>query len=75
MIRNLTQRFPPCWNPASGLTVPSSSTGIPLRSQASAMDYRTRDVNVVPMSQFGMTAWVKRGTKEEAGVVTDFTLT
>ena len=25
------------------------------------------------MSQFDMTAWVKRGTREEVGVITDFT--
>ena len=42
-------------------------------SQAVAKEYRSRGVNVVAMSQFDMTAWVKRGTKEEVGVITDFT--
>ena len=42
-------------------------------SQAVAKDYRTHGVNVIAMSQFDMTAWVKRGTKEEVGVITDFT--
>ena len=29
-------------------------------------------VSVVAMSQFDMTAWVKKGTREEVGVITDF---
>jgi len=44
-----------------------------LGSQAVAKDYRARGVKVVAMSQFDMTAWVKRGTREEVGVITDFT--
>lgn len=36
--------------------------------QAVAKDYASRQVNVIAMSQFDMTAWVKRGTKEEAGM-------
>ncbi|KAA1466127.1 peptidase [Dentipellis sp. KUC8613] len=43
-----------------------------LGSQAVASDYSARSVNVIAMSQFDMTAWVKRGTQEEVGIVTDF---
>jgi hypothetical protein len=32
-----------------------------------------RGVNVVAMSRFDMIAWVKRGTREEVGVITDYT--
>lgn len=42
-------------------------------SQAVAKDYKARDIKVVAMSQFDMTAWVKKGTREEVGVITDFT--
>jgi len=44
-----------------------------LGSQAVATDYKARGVNVVAMSQFDMTAWVKRGTREEVGIITDYT--
>lgn len=44
-----------------------------LGSQAVARDYKESGVNVVAMSQFDMTAWVKRGTREEVGVITDYT--
>ncbi|KIL68126.1 hypothetical protein M378DRAFT_185173 [Amanita muscaria Koide BX008] len=44
-----------------------------LGSQAVAHDYAQRSVRVFAMSQFDMTAWVKRGTREEVGVITDFT--
>ncbi|KAF8205140.1 peptidase [Pholiota molesta] len=44
-----------------------------LGSQAVAKDYEARSVNVLAMSQFDMTAWVKRGTNEEVGIITDFT--
>ena len=42
-------------------------------SQAVANDYKARGVKVVAMSQFDMTAWVKKGTREEVGVITDYT--
>ena len=42
-------------------------------SKAVAGDYKARGVNVVAVSHFDMTAWVKQGTQEEVGVVTDFT--
>jgi len=51
----------------------SAEEGGLLGSQAVALDYEARSVNVLAMSQFDMTAWVKRGTKEEVGVITDFT--
>lgn len=43
-----------------------------LGSQAVAKDYEARGVNVIAMSQFDMTAWVKKGTREEVGIITDF---
>ncbi|KAH0587351.1 hypothetical protein H2248_006151 [Termitomyces sp. 'cryptogamus'] len=43
-----------------------------LGSQAVAQDYEKRSVNVLAMSQFDMTAWVKRGAPEEVGIITDF---
>ena len=36
-------------------------------------DYKARGVKMVSMSQFEMTAWVKKGTREEVGVITDHT--
>ncbi|KAI5120508.1 hypothetical protein M0805_000093 [Coniferiporia weirii] len=51
----------------------SAEEGGLLGSQAVARDYESRGVNVLAMSQFDMTAWVKRGTKESVGVITDFT--
>ena len=42
-------------------------------SQAVARDYKANGIKVVAMSQFDMTAWVKKGTREEVGVITDFT--
>jgi len=51
----------------------SAEEGGLLGSQAVAKDYEARSVNVLAMSQFDMTAWVKRGTREEVGVITDFT--
>ncbi|TFY79639.1 hypothetical protein EWM64_g4378 [Hericium alpestre] len=50
----------------------SSQEGGLLGSQAVARDYEARSVNVIAMSQFDMTAWVKRGTREEVGIVTDY---
>lgn len=43
-----------------------------LGSAAVSKDYAARGVNVVGMSQFDMTAWVKAGTKESVGIITDF---
>ncbi|EPT01217.1 hypothetical protein FOMPIDRAFT_1120705 [Fomitopsis schrenkii] len=43
-----------------------------LGSQAIAQAYERRGVNVAGMSHFDMTAWIKNGTREEVGVVTDF---
>ncbi|KDQ64752.1 hypothetical protein JAAARDRAFT_684578 [Jaapia argillacea MUCL 33604] len=50
----------------------SAEEGGLLGSQAVARDYESRNVNVIAMSQFDMTAWVKRGTREEVGIITDF---
>ncbi|KAJ7667820.1 peptidase [Mycena polygramma] len=49
----------------------SAEEGGLLGSQAVAQAYEGR-VNVIAMSQFDMTAWVKRGTREEVGIITDF---
>ncbi|OSD01389.1 peptidase [Trametes coccinea BRFM310] len=43
-----------------------------LGSQAVAQAYEDCDVNVVATIQFDMTAWVKNGTREEVGIITDF---
>ncbi|KAI0367392.1 peptidase [Pilatotrama ljubarskyi] len=51
----------------------SGEEGGLLGSQAIAQDYEQRDVNVIAMAQFDMTAWVKRGTREQVGIVTDYT--
>ncbi|KAF4610436.1 hypothetical protein D9613_006927 [Agrocybe pediades] len=51
----------------------SAEEGGLLGSQAIAKDYEARGVNVLAMSQFDMTAWVKKGTREEVGIITDFT--
>ncbi|KAG9219152.1 hypothetical protein CCMSSC00406_0001562 [Pleurotus cornucopiae] len=50
----------------------SAEEGGLLGSQAVAKDYAARSANVLAMSQFDMTAWVKRGTREEVGVISDF---
>ncbi|KAL4241566.1 Peptide hydrolase [Abortiporus biennis] len=44
-----------------------------LGSAAVAQDYEARSANVYAMSQFDMTAWVKNGTREEVGIITDYT--
>ncbi|KAJ6516043.1 peptidase [Mycena sanguinolenta] len=49
----------------------SAEEGGLLGSQAVAQAYEGR-VNVLAMSQFDMTAWVKKGTREEVGIITDF---
>jgi len=51
----------------------SAEEGGLLGSQAIAQDYERRGVNVIAMSQYDMTAWVKKGTREEVGVIVDFT--
>jgi len=50
----------------------SAEEGGLLGSQAVAKDYAAKNVNVLAMSQFDMTAWVKDGTEEVVGVITDF---
>ncbi|KAF6762881.1 peptidase [Ephemerocybe angulata] len=50
----------------------SAEEGGLLGSQAVAQAYEKRSANVIAMSQFDMTAWVKRGTREEVGIITDF---
>ncbi|EIM88211.1 peptidase [Stereum hirsutum FP-91666 SS1] len=50
----------------------SAEEGGLLGSQAVAKDYEARSANVIAQSQFDMTAWVKRGTKEEVGIITDY---
>jgi len=50
----------------------SAEEGGLLGSQAIAKDYEARNVNVIAMSQFDMTAWVKSGTREEVGIITDY---
>ncbi|KAH0836522.1 hypothetical protein J3R83DRAFT_8161 [Lanmaoa asiatica] len=43
-----------------------------LGSQAVAQAYAAQDREVYAMSQFDMTAWVRRGTREEVGVIVDY---
>ncbi|ETW84302.1 Metallo peptidase M28 [Heterobasidion irregulare TC 32-1] len=50
----------------------SAEEGGLLGSQAVAKAYEERSANVLAMSQFDMTAWVKRGTREEVGIITDY---
>ncbi|TEB35495.1 peptidase [Coprinellus micaceus] len=50
----------------------SAEEGGLLGSQAVAKAYEISSTNVLAMSQFDMTAWVKRGTREEVGIITDF---
>ncbi|KAI0370284.1 peptidase [Pilatotrama ljubarskyi] len=50
----------------------SAEEGGLLGSQAVARAYEGRNVNVVAMSQYDMTAWVKRGTRESVGIITDY---
>ncbi|KAI0637799.1 peptidase [Trametes polyzona] len=50
----------------------SAEEGGLLGSQAVARAYEGRNVNVVAMSQYDMTAWVKRGTREQVGIITDY---
>ncbi|KAF9005460.1 peptidase [Cyathus striatus] len=50
----------------------SAEEGGLLGSQAIVKDYRARSVNVIAMTEFDTTAWVKRGTREEVGIMVDF---
>ncbi|KAI0676856.1 peptidase [Trametes maxima] len=50
----------------------SAEEGGLLGSQAVARAYEARNENIFAMSQYDMTAWVKRGTREEVGIITDF---
>ncbi|KXN86341.1 Leucine aminopeptidase 1 [Leucoagaricus sp. SymC.cos] len=50
----------------------SAEEGGLLGSQAVARKYAAEGARVLAMSQFDMTAWVMRGTREEVGVITDF---
>jgi leucyl aminopeptidase len=51
----------------------SAEEGGLLGSQAVARSYEVAKANIYAMAQFDMTAWVKRGTREEVGIITDFT--
>ena len=44
-----------------------------LGSQAIAQDYQKQAAPVYAQIQFDMTAWVKKGTREEVGIMNDFT--
>jgi len=50
----------------------SAEEGGLLGSQAVVKDYVARAAWVQSQLQFDMTAWVKQGTKERVGIVTDF---
>ncbi|KAH9853778.1 peptidase [Lenzites betulinus] len=50
----------------------SAEEGGLLGSQAIAQAYEGRDLNIIAMSQYDMTAWVKRGTQPQVGIITDF---
>ncbi|KAJ3476962.1 hypothetical protein NLI96_g10793 [Meripilus lineatus] len=51
----------------------SAEEGGLLGSREVAREYEGRSANVYAMSQFDMTAWVKQGTKEEVGIIMDYT--
>lgn len=50
----------------------SAEEGGLLGSQAIAEEYSSQGVKVKAMVQMDMTAWVKQGTKESVGVITDY---
>ncbi|KAJ7593631.1 peptidase [Mycena floridula] len=50
----------------------SAEEGGLLGSQAVAKAYAAEGINVLAMSQFDMTAWVKAGSEECVGIITDF---
>jgi hypothetical protein len=43
-----------------------------LGSQAVANDFKSKGIPVKAQIQFDMTAWVKKGTREEVGIITDY---
>jgi len=51
----------------------SAEEGGLLGSQAVARAYAQDQANIYAMLQMDMTAWVKAGTREEIGIITDFT--
>lgn len=50
----------------------SAEEGGLLGSQAIARKYAADGARILAMSQFDMTAWVKRGSREEVGVIIDY---
>lgn len=50
----------------------SAEEGGLLGSQAIAQAYEQKDADVYAMSQFDMTAWVKKGVPEKVGLINDF---
>ncbi|KAG8867928.1 Leucine aminopeptidase 1, partial [Serendipita sp. 405] len=50
----------------------ASQEGGLLGSQAVAAEYKRQNATVLAQIQFDMTAFVKKGTREEVGVITDF---
>ncbi|KAH7885878.1 hypothetical protein F5I97DRAFT_1876113 [Phlebopus sp. FC_14] len=50
----------------------SAEEGGLLGSQAIAKAYEEQGLKVYAMSQYDMTAWVKKGTREEIGVIVDY---
>jgi len=50
----------------------SAEEGGLLGSQAVATEYASRSAKIKAQLQFDMTAWVKKGSKEVVGVITDF---
>ncbi|KAH7907010.1 hypothetical protein BJ138DRAFT_1070850 [Hygrophoropsis aurantiaca] len=50
----------------------SGEEGGLLGSQAIAKSYEAQGLEVYAMSQYDMTAWVKKGTREEVGIIVDF---
>lgn len=61
--------------PLTCVSVGSSSSsflGGLLGSQAVARDFASRSVKVKAQTQYDMTAYVKSGTREEIGIITDY---
>jgi len=50
----------------------SAEEGGLLGSQAVARDFAARGIKVKAQTQYDMTAYVKKGTREEIGIITDF---
>ncbi|KAH9967701.1 hypothetical protein BJV74DRAFT_799472 [Russula compacta] len=53
-------------------SIASPKEGGLLGLQAVARDYKARGINVIAMSQFDMTTWVKNRVREEVNIVIDF---